>query len=58
MVDGVTQNIQGFLSDNPATIMKRTTPHRYCLNVEYALTKVICSAVSADIVVEEGAHHG
>ena len=33
-------------------------PHRYCLIVEYPLTKVICSAVSTDTIATEGSYCG
>ena len=58
MIDGETQNFQGFLSDSPEVIVEPTTPSGYCFPVEHLLTKVICSAVSTDIITKEGAYYG
>ena len=46
MVDGETQKFQGFLPDNPVTIVEHTTPYGYSLIVKDPSTKVTCPAVS------------
>ena len=58
MVHGQTQNFQGFLSDNPVTVVEPTPPYGYCLSVEDLFTKVICSIVSTDTIAKEGAYCG
>ena len=56
MVDGETQNFQGFMSDLPGIIVKYITPYGYCLRVENPLTNVICPGVSTDTDGREGAY--
>ena len=57
VVDGQTQNFQGFFSDMPGIILKHTSPYGYRLSVEHLLMKVTCLAVSTDPSTKEVAHY-
>ena len=58
MVDGKTQNIQGFLSDSPGIILEHTPPDGYGLGVNNLFTKATCPTVSENIITQEGAYFG
>ena len=58
MMDGKTQNMQGFLADMPVIIVEYAMPYGYGLSVEHLLTKVTCPAVSTDASTKEETHHG